>query len=49
MDELLSLEKFLIIMCESILDMKDCNGEMLIYVIVEPLQFYFRKFNPNSI
>ena len=29
MDKSLSLIKFTIIMCESVLDMKDCNGEVL--------------------
>ena len=41
MDKSLSLIKFTIIMYESVLDMKDCNGEVLTQVIAEHLHFHF--------
>ena len=30
-------------MCESVVDMKDCNGEVLTQGIAVHLRFYFRK------
>jgi hypothetical protein len=41
MDKSLSLIKFTIIMYEFVLDMKDCNEEVLTQAIAEHLHFYF--------
>ena len=41
MDKSLSLIKLAIIMCDSVLGMKDCNGEVLRLGILEVLRFSF--------
>ena len=41
MDKLLSLIKLAIIMCEFVLDMKDCKDEVMTQGIVEGLDFHF--------
>ena len=43
MDKSLSLIKFTTIMCESVLDMEDCNGEVFTYAIAKHLHFHFEN------
>ena len=49
MDMSLSLINLAIIICESALNMKDCNGEVLTWGIAKLLHLKFWKFNANSI